>query len=87
MSVNTASQRLAEVLRAGAAATGVRSPLTGPLVLSAMTDPSEPAHWAPNIVSEPIYAQLYAERLAQLAAGLDITGELPAITAAEDVAS
>ena len=82
----SASRILADVLRAGATAGG-RSPLTGPLVLSSMADTSDPAHWAPNIVSEPIYAGLYSERLAQLADGLDITGELPAIAAAEGVSA
>lgn len=51
-----------------------RSALTGPLALVTVPDPG---HWLPR-PDEPLYAQLYAERRGQLAAGLGVT--LPAPT-------
>lgn len=54
---------LAEVLRAG----GGRSPLTGPLVLAALThaDPADPEYWWPQY-EEPVYAWLYFEHVGHL---------------------
>jgi hypothetical protein len=77
----SAATNLADLFRRPAAPTTgpLRTdPLTDPLVLSAPTNRTDPAHWAPNAVSEPVYAAVYAAHVDQLAAGLGMPGLAPA---------